>query len=290
MTRPIVVGYTATPAGADAIAVASRLAAALGASLELVMVTPITARSGVVPPLDGYTDHVREQSREWLREATTLVPEGIASKGHVRPAESFAEGLVNAAAEFGASHIVIGAANSGTFGRHRLGSVANDLLHSSDVSVVLAPAGYAGVTTPITRFTAALGERVGADALLEEAVDLAKATGAELRLLSLVAIDMPASLDTQALHLAGTSHADEILAHTTKALPSDVKTEAIVASGSSVEDAVARLDWSDGEFVIVGSSRLAQPRRLFLGSTASKMLRVLPVPMIVVPRTRNEGN
>ena len=37
---------------------------------------------------------------------------------------------------------------------------------------------------------------------------------------------------------------------------------------------------------IVGSSRLAQPRRLFLGSTAAKMLHELPVPMIVVPRTR----
>lgn len=290
MTRPIVVGYTATPAGADAVAVASRLAAALGASLELIMVTPLTARGAVVPPLDGYTDHIREQSREWLREAAALVPAGISSAAHVRPAESFAEGLTNAAAEFGASHIVIGAANSGTFGRHRLGSVANDLLHSSDVAVVLAPAGYAGVTTPITRFTAALGERVGAEALLDEAVALAKGTGAELRLLSLVAIDMPASLDTQALHLAGTSHADEILAQATAALPADIKTEAIIASGSSVEDAVARLDWSDGEFVIVGSSRLAQPRRLFLGSTASKMLRVLPVPMIVVPRTRNEGN
>ena len=289
MTRPIVVGYTATPAGADAIAVASRLAAALNTSLELIMVTPLTARSGAVPPLDGYTDHIREQSRQWLREASALVPGGIPTAAHVRPAESFAEGLSNAAAEFGASHIVIGAANSGTFGRHRLGSVANDLLHSSDVPVVLAPAGYAGVTTPITRFTAALGERIGADVLLDEAVGLAKATGAELRLLSLVAIDMPASLDTQALHLTGTSHADEILEQAKQALPADVKTEAIIASGTSVEDAVARLDWSDGEVVIVGSSRLAQPRRLFLGSTASKMLRVLPVPMIVVPRTRNES-
>lgn len=290
MTRPLVVGYTATPAGADAIAVASRLAAALGAPLELIMVTPLTARGGVVPPLDGYTDHLREQSRQWLREATALVPKGISTAAHVRGAESFAEGLVNAAAEFGASHIVIGAANSGSFGRHRLGSVANDLLHASDVAVVLAPAGYAGVTTPITRFTAAVGERAGSDALLEEAVSLATATGAELRLVSLVAIDMPANLDTQALQLAGATHANELLTQATATLPAEVKAEAIIASGTSIEDAVARLDWSDGEVVIVGSSRLAQPRRLFLGSTASKMLRVLPVPMIVVPRTRNEGN
>ena len=35
---------------------------------------------------------------------------------------------------------------------------------------------------------------------------------------------------------------------------------------------------------MVGSSRLSAPKRLFLGSTAAKMLRVLDVPMMVVPR------
>ena len=62
-------------------------------------------------------------------------------------------------------------------------------------------------------------------------------------------------------------------------------TEVVVGRGDSIEDAVAQLDWEPGEIVVVGSSRLAQPRRLFLGSTAAKMLRELPVPMIVVPRT-----
>ena len=33
------------------------------------------------------------------------------------------------------------------------------------------------------------------------------------------------------------------------------------------------------------SSRPAQPRRLFLGSTAAKMLKEITVPVIVVPRT-----
>ena len=61
------------------------------------------------------------------------------------------------------------------------------------------------------------------------------------------------------------------------------------APGDSVEDAVANLSWLPGEVILVGSSRLAQPRRLFLGSTAAKMLHELPVPMIVVPRTRAEA-
>ena len=59
----------------------------------------------------------------------------------------------------------------------------------------------------------------------------------------------------------------------------------MVARGDSIEDAVSQLSWEPGELAVVGSSRLAQPRRLFLGSTAAKMLHELPVPMVVVPRT-----
>ncbi len=40
---------------------------------------------------------------------------------------------------------------------------------------------------------------------------------------------------------------------------------------------------------MVGSSRLSAPKRLFLGSTAAKMLRVLDVPMVVVPRDQFEA-
>ena len=58
-----------------------------------------------------------------------------------------------------------------------------------------------------------------------------------------------------------------------------------VAEGESIEDAVAALPWDPAEIAVVGSSRLAQPRRLFLGNTAAKMLHELPVPLIVVPRT-----
>ena len=68
-------------------------------------------------------------------------------------------------------------------------------------------------------------------------------------------------------------------------LPAGLDATVEIARGSTIEDAVQALDWHDGELVLVGSSRLAAPRRLFLGSTAAKVLRELPVPMIVVPRT-----
>jgi nucleotide-binding universal stress UspA family protein len=183
---------------------------------------------------------------------------------------------------------VVGAANGGLRGRHRLGSVASELLHSSDVPVVLAPEGSrrVDVSTGVTRITAAVGTRPGAEALLEEATSLAEATGAELRLLSLVTVDLPPSVDTGIIRVAGAAHADQVLRQAREALSGVTEAEVVVGQGESIEDAVQHLSWEPGEVAVVASSRLAQPRRLFLGSTAAKMLHELPVPMIVVPRTR----
>ncbi|HYI50448.1 MAG TPA: universal stress protein [Microbacterium sp.] len=288
MSGHIVVGYTATEAGEDAVALGARLAAASGSALEVVFVLPADDRSVITPPDASYDRYLRDQAAVWLESASAGIPDSIEHRTNVRFADSFAEGLVAAAAESGASHIVVGAAGDGLRGRHRLGSVATELLHSSDVPVVLAPEGSRRVdgSIGITRITAAIGTRPGADALLEEATSLAEATGAELRLLSLVTVDLPASVDTGVIRVAGAAHADQVLAQAREALSSVVDAEVVIGRGDSIEDAVQHLSWEPGELAIVASSRLAQPRRLFLGSTAAKMLHELPVPMIVVPRTR----
>jgi len=292
VSGPIVVGYTATDAGEDAVALGARLAAASGSELEVVVVLPADDRSVITPPDAGYDRYLRGQADSWLESAVEHIPETVAHRTSVRFADSFAEGLVAAADESGASHIVVGAANGGLRGRHRLGSVATELLHSSDVPVVLAPEGSRRIdpSTGVTRITAAIGTRPGADALLEEATSLAGATGAELRLLSLVTVDLPATVDTGVIKVAGAAHADQVLAQARASITGVSDAEVVVGRGDSIEDAVQHLSWEPGELAIVASSRLAQPRRLFLGSTAAKMLHELPVPMIVVPRTRaSEG-
>lgn len=292
MSARIVVGYTATDAGADAVALGARLAAATAASLDLVVVLPGEERSVITPPDAGYDRYLQQQAREWLKDAAAAVPASVTVATHVRYGESFAEGLVSTADDLGASHIVVGAANGGRRGRHRLGTVATELLHSSDVPVVLAPEGSRRVDpgTGISRVTAAIGTRPGADALLHESVALAASAGAGLRLLSLVSVDLPASVDTGVIRIAGAAHADDVLGKALTALPEGIDADVVVARGESIEDAVSHLGWEPGELAVVGSSRLAQPRRLFLGSTAAKMLHELPVPMVVVPRTRDHDS
>lgn len=287
MSRRIVAGYTATDAGADAVALGARLAAASDSSLHLVVVLPGEERSLITPPDAGYDRYVREQAEQWLRDAAATVPDAVRVRTHVRFADSFAEGLLESAHDLDASLIVVGAANGGRRGRHRLGTVAGELLHSSDVPVALAPEGARRIDplSGITRITAAIGLRPGADVLLEESIALAEVTGAELRLVSLVAVDLPAGISSNE---SAAMHADEVFVHARAALPKGVDAEAVVGLGDSIEEAVSHLSWEPGEIAVVGSSRLARPRRLFLGSTAAKMLHELPVPMIVVPRTRSK--
>ncbi|MCJ1707664.1 universal stress protein [Microbacterium sp. VKM Ac-2923] len=280
----VVVGYTATEAGRDALALGARFGAALDASVHVVVVLP-SAENNVSIPVDaGYERLVQETARGWLREAVAPHP---GARGHVRVAHSAAEGLVAAAEEFDAGLIVVGTGGGGPRGRHRLGTTAEELVHSAPIPVALAPEGARGIDpgVGVARVTAAIGTRPGAEALLDAAATISRRTHAPLRLLSLAGVDLPDRIDAGLTRLTGQTHATSVLDAVRASLPTEIPAEAVVGTGNDVEDAVAHIDWRDGEVALVGSSRLAQPRRLFLGSTAGRMLRALPVPMIVVPRT-----
>lgn len=287
MNARILVGYTATDSGSDALAVGARLARAASAAIDIVMVVPGGERGLDRPPAASYDRHVRSQAESWLGQASERIAD-LAPVTHVVAAESFATGLRRAAKHLGSTHIVVGAANGGLRGKHRLGAVATELLHSADRPVVLAPEGSRDVpiSTGVTRLTTAVGTRPGADALVDETIELAAATRARVRLLSLITVDLPAGVDTGAIRIASAEHTEAPFARVIAALPADMRPETVTGSGDSVEAAVAGLDWEPGEFALVASSRLARRRRLFLGSTAARMLHELPVPMIVVPRER----
>ncbi|WP_104081530.1 universal stress protein [Cryobacterium sp. Y11] len=278
------VGYTATPAGADALALGVRLARAPGAELDIVLVLNGGERATLTPTDPGYDRLLLETAEGWLAEALTLVPAGMSVHTHLEHADSFTQGLLHAAARLHSNLIVVGAATHGLLGRFAIGSVASGLLHSSPVPVALAPEGtrVMGTDETIGRVTCAVGTKPGADGLLAAGIRLARRMDAQLRLVSLVAIDHPGA-DEHTVALAA-DHAQAVLDFATENLMDGLEVTASVASGSSIEQAVRGLHWDPTEVALVGSSRLAQPHRLFLGSIAAKMLRELPVPLIVVPR------
>ena len=279
-----VVGYSANARGHDAVNLAVAMARGRGASLDLVLVVPEVQQFGAAhAPKAGFETLLNEQAREWLDEALALVPADVPAEAHIRSGDSDAQALIEAAEELGADVLVIGATSSGLFKRFTIGSVASALLHASTVPVALAPHGYHR-TEALTRISCGLGTRAGAEKLLDFAIGMAANRKVPLRVVSLLALDGGNSGDAAA---AAREYAEKTVAAAAPVNQSGVqlaaKTDVVVAQGRSIEEAVDDLDWEDGEVLVIGSSRLAQARSIFLGSTANRILRALPVPMLVVP-------
>lgn len=285
----LVVGYLATPGGADALALAVRFARTLDAQINIcIVLPPDTAPPGTVPKGGGYEEVLAGQAQGWLDDALALVPDDVVAHPHLSFDESFADGLIREALRLQAIAIVVGGAGGGLVGSYTLGSVVNELLHSSPVPVAVAPRGTRDSKIErVHEITCAIGQRQGSDLLLATAVRASRAADIPLRLVSLVALDPTfGSLrgDDEAVRAHALAHAERTLEAARDELPADFPVTSTIVNGPSVEAAVEQLGWDEGDLIMVGSSRLSAPRRIFLGSTAAKMLRVLDVPMVVVPR------
>lgn len=289
----LVVGYLATPGGADALALAVRFARTLGAQVDICIVLPPDTAPAGIGPKGGYEEMVTAQAQGWLAGALASVPDDVVAHGHLSFDESFTDGLIRQARELQASAIVVGGSGGGLVGSFSLGSVVNELLHSSPFPVAVAPRGTReSRVRRVHEITCAIGQRQGSGLLLATAVRACRSSGVPLRLVSLVSLD-PAfgslRADADAMRERALSHAAQTLEAAKNELPEDFPVTSTIVNGPTVEAAVEQLDWHDGDVIMVGSSRLSAPRRIFLGSTAAKMLRVLDVPMVVVPRGELKG-
>lgn len=279
-----VVGCTEDNRGREAIslalALAKSLAAPLYAEIELVhIIRGVAPEHATSKPERAYQEFQLKTAQKWMERALALIPSNLSARINLRFADSMAQGLLEVVSELRADMVFIGAASTGPFRRFTVGSVANALLHSSPIPVALAPSGYLP-PREITRITCALGTRTGADSVLEVALDSAAIRHVPLRLISLVALDPHHNDDPNWAH----AHAQKTLDRAIDGVANRTIVTADIAQGGSIESAIEALEWDESEIVMIGSSRLAERHRIFLGSTANKMLRALPVPMVVVPR------
>lgn len=279
-----IVGFGPQQRGIEGINLASTLARSSGAHLDLAVVLPDdTPTFHMYSPDHAYNEEMRKQGSEWLADGLSRVPADVPAEGHLLAAESISEGLMeeaeNPSRGGGAGMIVVGTSH-----HFRLGSIADALLHSATVPVALAPTDYEDQPA-ITRITCATGVREGHEVLLKFAVHAAAEWKVPLRLVSLVAVgeDGPEERRLEWSELAE-MHITAIAEKAAEELPAECPVTTVVGHGDTLVDAVNALEFADSEIVMVGSSRLAQPKRLFLGRTATKLMRLLTVPIIVVPR------
>lgn len=281
-----VVGITMDRRGRDAVSLALTLAQSTLSShpVELDLVHVLRGsppEQTASKPEREYQKFCLDEAEQCLSKTHDLVPKSIRSTTSVHFADSMAAGLIDVATTRPCDLIVVGAASHGPLRRFTVGSVANALLHASPVPVALAPSGYLPPSR-LTRLTCALGTRPGAEVALDVAIQSSVRHDVPLRLISLIGLDSHTGTEESAE--AARTHAKNLLLRASQSVDDATEVMVDVAEGRSIEAAIDKLTWDDGEIVLIGSSRLARSRSIFLGTTANKMLRSLPIPMVVVPR------
>ncbi|MCD1284735.1 universal stress protein [Brevibacterium sp. GP-SGM9] len=283
-TRRLVVGYIATDRGRDAVSLAISIARSVEIELVVTIVRPESSNftAGNAIPQDG-TGIVEQQLDEWLDEALALIPDDVTARGVIHTAANESIGLMEVAEAEGALGIVIGARATTLMRQFRIGTVASTLLHASEVPVILAPSGNSDIG-PISRITALFGARPGAASLIGAAVQTAAGLDVDLRLLSLIENDGLLEDEVQEITEFAEEYGGAVLAGRAKDMFESGRARVKSQAGADIEEAAENVDWLPGELAFIGSSRLGRGGKVFAGARARRLLRVLPVPVVVVPR------
>jgi nucleotide-binding universal stress UspA family protein len=275
----VIVGYDGSPRSKDALALGRRLADVLGARLVLADVYPLLPIGGDAAAVYEYI--VRQDAEEVLRRAEA----SDAVERRAVPSHSTARGLSRLAEEENAILIVVGSSRHGDAGRTEPGGVARQLLHGAPCAVAVAPVGYAETASrPWRRILVGYIDTDDGAAALRAAVALVAATGAALRVVSVVA-PVPGALATADAGEYLRLLKEERRRALDKALATashGVEVEAEVLEGDPAD--VLRDRAADADLVVVGSRGYGRLRQVLLGSVSAKLLDGVPAPVIVLPR------
>jgi nucleotide-binding universal stress UspA family protein len=140
------------------------------------------------------------------------------------------------------------------------------------------------------------GSRAAAHAL-EEAIELARAEGARLTLISVAesprwrfsGFPLAVPFPNEAMLLR---EAEEIVERAEAQVPDDVPVSTVVRRGSVVHEIVKRIEAGEHDLVVVGSRGLGPAGSLLLGSVSRGVLAKSPVPVLVArarPRAKQEA-
>lgn len=240
-----------------------------------------------------YLTYVERTTEESLDRARATLADSVPADFVLHRARSVSSGLLEVAREREVALVSLGSSSSGLLGLVSLGGVAERILHSSDISVSLAPSGFtAGATATVERVTVAFGRADHDSELLTRAATTAREIGASMRVACFAVRPMSAAAGG-----VEASAEDLVVDAWAKNLESDIartlgpvsdgavatRVDTVVGSGGSWAEALADVGWSPTEVLVVGVSS-SSVSRLFLGSHASKIVRNAGVPVMLLPR------
>lgn len=237
-----------------------------------------------------YAEQAAEQS---LTRARAQLSGELAADFVVQHARSVPRGLLELAGQRGVSLVLLGSSSAGLLGRVGLSGVAERILHSTHVPVMLAPRGFSAAGTRVTRVTAAFGPSDERSDLLQRSAALADTLGAALRVASFASrpvAGFSASMESSAEDLVVHQWARQLESMIAVTLPTGgdgavaTQVEVVVGHDSSWGDAISAVPWSAGDVLALGASS-STISSFLLGSHASKIVRNSPVPVYLLPRS-----
>lgn len=292
-----VVGYGSHNDDRAAIELACQFAESVPESVVAVSVVP----QGWGTPAAAGTD--REYA-QWAAsagmDAAALASADLAQHPGVDGAAVWVAGrsvpqtLLMEAVKRDASMLVVGSGGDADAGRIRLTSKTDRLVHSSTVPVAIAPRGYRA-TGGVTRVTVAFRDDDASWSLLTRVAGLAQRASAQLRVVTFLVsptrrpvTSAVTHAETQVIDLWAVQAASAQAAAENHLRAMGFTGDTVQlhsAHGADWGAAVNSVEWGAGDILVLGSSATHRLAQVFLGSSASKIVRHSPVPVIVVPGT-----
>ena len=290
----VVVGYLAGKSGIASLHLAAAAARTLRTSLTVATIVPkpwtYPSPARVDAEYAAWADQLAADSaREAQRELESM-GQPVEVSFHSHSHRSVSGGLVQVLEELDADLLVLGSSASGQLGQVVVGSTADRLLHSSPVPVAIAPRGYRGPRGgTLTRITCGYPGTPESIEVVGRVAALARRLDVPLRIITFAVRGRTMYPPEVGLHAedsilaAWESQATEMLARlrTDGVVGDDVTLQ--VVSGNGWDQAIDDAEWQDGEILALGTSPRGGIAHVFLGSRGTKILRVSPVPVLVLP-------
>lgn len=289
----IVAGYGPWHQSSGVLELATAVAAARGEDLLVATIVPPRWNvPSMARQVDGeFASWSTEQGEHALARARAEIDAwGLDLEVSYRwdADRSAVSGLQAIAADVGASLIVVGSSEDGRRGRVELGSTSDRLVHSARIPVAVAPRGYDRPADGFTSVTCAVDGRDADAGIIATAAALAREAEVPLRLATFVV-----RMDTMYPPEVGLNAEDEVAAQAREqaermlatlrgTLPSS-DVEVVVGLGHGWRAAMDSVPWDDDGVLVIGSKPQGPLARVFLGSSATKIVRHSMIPVVILP-------
>jgi len=289
----IVVGFGSDQRSTAALDLAGELAHTTGD--PIVVVSVVQDSWDTLRDFAGVDDEWRRQVREQAKESLAEAKQHLADHevtARIRTGRSVPQTLLESTRDSGARLVVTGSASHGALGRIAFGSTNDRLAHSAETPVAIAPRGYVAHPDGIERLVVAVDPSASDEALAQPVADLASWLKVPVEIVTFAvrsgsrsAFSTFANLEIrQAWEELVREHQIRLAQQITELAPETTVSTVRVSTGERWSLALESYGWRGGDLLAVGSSQYGPVSRVFVGSTATRIVNHSPVPVVLLPR------